>query len=101
MEELNLKKLIAELKEFAESLDEFADNLEKLEEKYANKCEEPDAELLKTDDYDDSVVARHMHAKYADKLVDPDEYLVHSNNGFPHFMEEYTEDDLEESEDEE
>lgn len=69
--ELNLKKIIAELKEFAESLDEFADKLEKLEKKYADKREEPD------------------------------EYLAHSNNGFPHFMEEATEDDLEESEDEE
>lgn len=66
--ELNLKKIIAELKEFAESLDEFADKLEKLEK------------------------------KYADKREDPDEYLAHSNNGFPHFMEELTEDDLEKRE---
>ena len=33
--------------------------------------------------------------KYADKLADPDEYLRHSDNGFPYFMEELTEDDLE------
>lgn len=88
--ELNLKKIIAELKEFAESLDEFADKLEKLEKKYADKPEEPHAESLTPDDkdHDDFVIARHMHEKY-------------SNNGFPHFMEELTEDDLEESEDEE
>lgn len=67
--ELNLKKLIAEAREIAESLDEFADKLEKLEK------------------------------KYADKREDPDEYLAHSNNGFPYFMEELTEDDLEKRED--
>lgn len=78
--ELNLKKIIAELKEFAESLDEFADKLEKLEKKYADKREEPHVESLTP--------------------YDPDEYLTHSNNGFPYFMEERTEDDLDESEDE-
>ena len=83
--ELNLKKIIAELREFAEALDEFADNLDKLEKKYS-KSEKKTSEFLKPDD---------------DKLADPDEYLKHSDNGFPYFMTERTEDDLEESEDEE
>ena len=60
MEEINLKKLIAESREIAESLDEFADKLEKIEKKHAESD------------------------KYA------------SNNGFPYFMEELTEDDLDE-----
>ena len=67
MEKINLKKIIAEAREFAESLDEFADKLEKIEK-----------------GLDD------------DKLEDPDEYLRHSDNGFPYFMEECTEDDLDE-----
>ncbi len=69
--ELNLKKIVAELREFAEALDEFADKLDKLEK----KC-----------------------TKSEKSTMDP---LKYSNNGFPHFMEELTEDDLEESEDEE
>lgn len=77
MEEINLKKLIAEAREIAESLDEFADKLEKIE--MAKELDE-------------------MHDKYADKLIDPDKYLVHSCNGFPYFMEELTEDDLEKRE---
>lgn len=107
MEKINLKKIIAEAREIAEALDEFADKLEKLEKKYADKREEPDAERTKStadplkysnngfphlmeedDDHDNFIIARHMHAKY-------------SNNGFPHFLTELTEDDLEESEDEE
>lgn len=73
MEEINIKKLIAEAREIAESLDEFADKLEKIE--MAKELDE-------------------LHNKYADKLVDPDKYL-YSNNGFPYFMGECTEDDLE------
>lgn len=68
---IDLKKLIAETREIAESLDEFADKLEKIENKY-EKSEKSTADPLK-----------------------------YSNNGFPHFMEERTEDDLEESEDDE
>lgn len=75
MDKINLKKIIAEAREIAESLDEFADKLEKIE--MAKELDE-------------------MHDKYADKLEDPDKYLVHSNNGFPYFMEECTEDDLDE-----
>ena len=58
MEEINLKKIIAEAREIAESLDEFADKLEKIEKKH----------------------------------TESDKYT--SNNGFPYFMEELTEDDL-------
>lgn len=77
---IDLKKLIAEAREIAESLDEFADKLEKIEKGVEKSMS--------------FVVDRK-----SDELEDPDEYLVHSNNGFPHFMEERTEDDLEESED--
>lgn len=89
MEKINLKKIIAEAREIAESLDEFADKLEKIEKKYA-KIGKSAADPSTPDDpdCDDFIIARHMHEKY-------------SNNGFPHFMEERTEDDLEESEDEE
>lgn len=39
MEEINIKKLIAEAREIAESLDEFADKLEKIEKKVPrNQC---------------------------------------------------------------
>lgn len=77
MEKINLKKLIAESREIAESLDEFAYKLEVLG--MAKELDE-------------------FANKYADKLEDPDKYLVHSNNGFPYFMEELTEDDLEKRE---
>lgn len=77
MEELNLKKLIAEAKEIAEALDEFAYKLEVL------------GIAKELDEFTD---------KHADKLADPDEYLRHSDNGFPYFMEELTEDDLEKRE---
>ncbi|WP_278985328.1 hypothetical protein [Segatella bryantii] len=77
--ELNLKKIIAELKEFAESLDEFADELEKIEKG----------------------VEKSMTFVVDKKPDDYDDLQKYSNNGFPHFMEELTEDDLEESEDEE
>lgn len=77
MEEPNLRKIIAEAREIAESLDEFADKLEKIEI---------------TKQFDEFV------NKYADKLEDPDKYLVYLNNGFPYFMEELTEDDLEKRE---
>lgn len=77
MEELNLKKLIAEAKEIAEALDEFAYKLEVL------------GIAKELDEFTD---------KYADKLEDPDEYLRCSDNGFPYFMEELTEDDLEKRE---
>jgi hypothetical protein len=85
MEEINLKKLIAEAREIAESLDEFADKLErieKIEKKYV-ESDKKHTELSTPDDPDwgDFIIAEHMHAKY-------------SNNGFPHFMEELTEDDL-------
>jgi hypothetical protein len=71
MEEINLKKLIAEAREIAESLDEFADKLERIE-KGVQKS------MTFADDN-----SSHMHEKY-------------SNNGFPYFMEELTEDDLDE-----
>ncbi len=74
MDRLNLKKLIAESREIAEALDEFADKLEKIE-----KAKELDGH----------------NNKCADKLEDPDKYL-YSNDGFPYFMEELTEDDLDE-----
>ena len=45
--ELNLKKIIAELKEFAESLDEFADKLEKIEKKYADDLKEPEKQKVR------------------------------------------------------
>lgn len=88
MEKIDVKKLIAEAKEIAEMLDEFAYKLEVLgiakeldefAERYADKLEEPHAELLT-----------------AEKIIEDD--IKYSNNGFPHFMEERTEDDLEESE---
>lgn len=69
MEELNLKKLIAETREVAEALDEFADKLEKIVKKHA--------ETKKSTSWDP---------------------LKYSNNGFPYFMEELTEDDLEKRE---
>lgn len=87
MERIDLKKLIAEAREIAEALDEFADKLEKIE-KGVEKSMSFTADITPDGkDYDDFVIARHMHEKYK-----------YSNNGFPHFMEELTEDDLEESE---
>ena len=37
--ELNLKKIIAELREFTQAMNEFVDNLERIEEKYAEPQE--------------------------------------------------------------
>ena len=34
--EMNLKKIIAELREFTQAMNEFADNLERIEKKYAD-----------------------------------------------------------------
>lgn len=82
MEEINLKKLIAEAREIAEALDEFADKLEKIEKGVQKSMSFAD---VNEDDYGNFVIAEHMHEQY-------------SNNGFPHFMEELTEDDLDESE---
>ncbi|HAQ52047.1 MAG TPA: hypothetical protein DCR12_04720 [Lachnospiraceae bacterium] len=78
MEEINLKKLIAEAREIAESLDEFADKLEKIEKGVQKSMTFTDdrESNINQDDHDDSV-------KY-------------SNNGFPYFIEELTEDDLDE-----
>lgn len=77
--ELNLKKIIAELKEFAESLDEFADKLEKIEKGVEKSMS--------------FVVDRKPESEKS--TADP---LKYSNNGFPYFMEELTEDDLEKRE---
>lgn len=81
MKRIDLKKLIAESREIAEALDEFADKLEIL------------GMAKELDEFAD---------KYADKLkeiaaekVDKHKY---SNNSFPYFMEELTEDDLEKRE---
>ena len=67
MEEINLKKLIAEAREIAESLDEFADKLEKIE-KGVQKS------MTFTDDRESNI----------------------NQDNFPYFMEELTEDDLDE-----
>lgn len=37
--EMNLKKIIAESREFAQAMNEFADNLERIEKKYADPQE--------------------------------------------------------------
>lgn len=82
MEKINLKKLIAEAREIAESLDEFADKLEKIEKKHVESDKKHTELSTPYDpDCDDFIIAEHMHAKIR-------------NNGFPYFMEELTEDDL-------
>lgn len=81
MEEINLKKLIAESREIAEALDEFADKLEKIEI---------------TKQLDESKNKREKEwARASEKLSNAIRY---SDNGFPHFIEELTEDDLEKRE---
>ena len=42
--ELNLKKIIAESREFAQAVNEFADNLERIEKKYEEPQESEGAE---------------------------------------------------------
>ena len=84
MEERDLKKLIAEAREIAESLDEFADKLEK----------------ISTDkQFDEQKKKREKEWERASEKLN--EAIKYDNNGFPYFMEELTEDDLEKKEDEE
>lgn len=81
MEERDLKKLIAESREIAEALDEFADKLSneftKIKKNYAESEKKTSDDLKK--------IEKRVHEKY-------------SNNGFPYFIGELTEDDLEKRE---
>lgn len=79
MEEINLKKLIAEAREIAESLDEFADKLEKIKIDKA---------------LDEQRNKREKEWERASEKLN--EAIRYSDNGFPYFMEELTEDDLDE-----
>jgi len=79
MEEINLKKLIAEAREIAESLDEFADKLERI------KIDEA---------LDEQRNKREKEWERASEKLN--EAIRYSDNGFPYFMEELTEDDLDE-----
>lgn len=81
MEELNLKKIIAEAREIAESLDEFADKLEKIS---IDK------------QFDEQKKKREKEWERASEKLD--NAIRYSDNGFPYFMEELTEDDLEKRE---
>jgi len=79
MEEPNLKKLIAEAREIAELLDEFADKLEKIS---IDK------------QFDEQKNKREKEWERASEKLD--NAIRYSDNGFPYFMEELTEDDLDE-----
>ena len=81
MEKINLKKIIAEAREIAESLDEFADKLEKIS---IDK------------QFDESKNKREKEWERASEKLD--NAIRYSDNGFPYFMEELTEDDLEKRE---
>lgn len=79
MEKINLKKIIAEAREIAESLDEFADKLEKIS---IDK------------QFDEQKNKREKEWERASEKLN--EAIKYDNNGFPYFMEELTEDDLDE-----
>lgn len=79
MEKINLKKIIAEAREIAESLDEFADKLEKIS---IDK------------QFDGQKNKREKEWERASEKLD--NAIRYSDNGFPYFMEELTEDDLDE-----
>jgi hypothetical protein len=79
MEKINLKKLIAEAREIAESLDEFADKLEKIEIDEA---------------LDEQRNKREKEWERASEKLN--KAIRYSDNGFPYFVEELTEDDLDE-----